>query len=146
MSDALSEREQQRQTLLLRIEQDRSAIGRTLVQLRRPIQAVDRWQRGIRALLPMLPGLLLAIAATLLVLVALRRRDRHGLRLAGGHPPPQRNWLGAIQQLMVAWRLALQMQTLLRAGMASIAAPVVPPQPHSSTSAHVPPSQARSRH
>ncbi len=128
MSDALSEREQQRQTLLLRIEHDRNAIGRTLVQLRRPILAVDRWQRGIRALLPVLPGLLLAIAATLLVLTVLRRRDSQALSPVG-HPVPRRSWLAAIQQLMVAWRLVMQMQAMLRAGMASIAGPISSPQP-----------------
>lgn len=117
MSEPNDEREQQRRALLLRIEQDRAAIGRTLVTLRRPMQVVDRWQRGLRALLPMLPGLLLALAAAVLLRIALRGRESRGLTVAA-RAPAARNWLGLLQQVLIAWRLGMQLQAMLDAGPA----------------------------
>ena len=131
MNPVPAEREQQRSALLQRIALDRSAIRRTLRELRRPVQTLERWQRRATELLAAMPALLIGIAATWVLLRLLnRRRTSHDVGLRAGSASmvihrPRRAWLPLLQQLITCWRIALQLSALLRASVAA-APPALP--------------------
>jgi hypothetical protein len=125
MNPVPAEREQQRSALLQRIALDRSAISRTLRELRRPVQTLERWQRRATELLAAMPALLLGIAATWVLLRLLNRRstgDDASNRSGSASTVirrPRRAWLPLLQQLITCWRIALQLSALLRASVAA---------------------------
>lgn len=99
-----------REALLARIGRDRDRLALSLRQLRQPLLALDRWRRTLQSLLIVLPAVLLACAAAWLLL----RSRAPGGQVAQRATAAAGTWLPLLRQLLLAWRLAVQVQTLLR--------------------------------
>ena len=116
----IPDREAQRRQVLARIERNREDLRLTLHQLDRPMQAVERWQDRARTMWPVLPGLLLVGGVIWVCLRALGARSPGGRRLG---------WLARLQQAMVAYRVATQVRSLMRASSKAPRRPMPPPAP-----------------
>jgi len=99
----------QRRQIIVRIDENRNALGETLQRLGRPLKSVQVWRDRAVSAWPWFSGLLLITGVIWVCLRAMRGR---GPAAAGTR---KLAWLVLLQQAMNAYRMAMQLRDLVNA-------------------------------